>query len=219
MSNHDYLTVLVVGRPANKQVEVIDGKPVKKAGKPIIGGKAYTRHVPDVKSMEALLHKLADMENAVLIQGYVDGTENGEPYYILSKSRIEKATGETYESGFVEIEGKRYIARSKVNFIPSSWWQLDRDFAPGIPQKLADLTHDEYVTAIDTIMPGFSAAGHVRVASTSGRVMYKDKPLDATGCRYWFQIQDATDTDFGNRLKLQAAVNGLGFNKQNKKRR
>ena len=216
MSNHDYLTVLKVGRPANKQVEVIDGKPAKKASQPIEVGKAYTRHVPDVKAMEALLSEIADSANKVLIQGYVKGTENGKPFLIASKKIIERHTRKPYESGWAEIKGQKYIARSKKNFTPSSWQQLDRDFAPGIPNNLADLTHDEYVAAIDTIMPGFSAAAHVRVASTSGRVMYKGKPLDATGCRYWFQIEDATDIHFGQRLKLQAAVNGLGFNKPNK---
>ena len=216
MNNHDYLTVLVVDRPANKHVEVIDGKPIKKAGKPIIGGKAYTRHVPDVVAMEALLHEIAESENKVLVQGFVKGTEDGKPFLILSKKLIVKHTGKIYESGWVKIKGKQYIARLKANFTPSSWLQLDRDYADGIPQNLADMTHDEYVTAMDSIMSGFSAAGHVRVASTSGRVMHKGKPLDATGCRYWFQIEDATDTDFGNRLKLQAAVNELGFNKPNK---
>jgi hypothetical protein len=216
MSNHDYLTVLKVGRPANKQVEVIDGKPVKKASQPIEVGKAYTRHVPDVIAMEALLREIADSENKVLIQGFVKGTEDGKPFLIASKKLIERHTRKPYESGWVEIKGQKYIARSKVNFTPSSWQQLDRDYASGIPQNLGDLTHDEYVTAIDTIMPGFSAAGHVRVASTSGRVMYKGEPLDASGCRYWFQIEDATDTHFGQRLKLQAAANGLGFSKPNK---
>ena len=216
MNNHDYLTVLLVGRPANKQVEIIDDKPVKRASPPIVVGKAYTRHVPDVIAMEALLSEIADSESKVLIQGYVEGTENGNPFWIASKSVISRHTNKPYESGWAEIKGQKYISRSKQNFVPSSWQQLDRDYAPGIPKALGHMTHDEYVAAIDTIMPGFSAAGHVRVASTSGRVMYKGKPLDASGCRYWFQIDDANDTDFGNRLKLQAAANGLGFSKPNK---
>jgi hypothetical protein len=107
MSSHDYLTVLKVGRPANKQVEVIDGEPVKKASQPIEVGKASTKHVPDVIAMETLLTEIADSESKVLIQGFVKGTEDGKPFYIASKKLIERHTKKTYESGWVEIRGQK----------------------------------------------------------------------------------------------------------------
>jgi len=210
----DYVTVLRAPRPINKRVHIDAGQVVKTAGAPIVEAEAITRHVPDANAMAALLAEISEDPNAVLVQGYQPDMVSGEPYTVMSYDKLRKIQP-SYESGWV-YRDRPCIARLKKNFQPSSWWQLDRDYADGIPEHLAALTNDEFVDAIDSIMHGFANAGRVHIPSTSNRVLCNGQPIEARSGHIWFQITDPTDCDFGDRLKLSAALNGLGFPKRNK---
>jgi hypothetical protein len=215
MIPHDLVTVLLAPQTVNKHVRIVDGQVQKAAGPPISCAKAYTVPVPDADAFARVLRWVADRTNAVLIQGYAPDAKPGEQFLVMSKARITERTGKPYSHGWVEVDGTRAMARIKDNFHPSSWWQLDRDYADGITDALSGMCDAEWVRTMTGIMPGFDTAARIRVASTSGRVMRDGVPLDSQGCRYWFQVEDPTDFNFGARLKLQAAVNGLGFLKRN----
>lgn len=210
----DYVTVLRADKPINKRVHIHNGEIVKTPGAPIAEAKATTCHVPDADAMAALLTKISEDPNSVLVQGYHPDTLHGEPFTVMSYERLRKIQPD-YESGWVHRNGP-CIARLKRNFQPSSWWQIDRDYADGIPERLAALSDDDYVKAIDTIMPGFADAGRVHIPSTSNRVLRQGQPIDASSGHIWFQIVDPSDDNFGDRLKLSAALNGLGFCKRNR---
>ena len=210
----DYVTVLRAPKPVNKRLHLDNGKVVKLAGAPINEARAQTRHVPNALAMAALLAELAEDTRAVLVQGYQPDTIDGTPYTIMSEAHLKRRVP-SYDGGWADHNGP-CIARLKKNFIAGSWWQLDRDYADGIPAHLAALSSHDYVQAMNRIMPGFASAGRVQVPSTSSRVLHQGKPIESHSSHIWFQTQDASDHSFGDRLKLQAALNGLGFMKTTK---
>ena len=172
--------------------------------------------MPDVNAMYELQLELAEQPNAVLISGYIPNAPEGW-FRLLSLGKMKELIGGDYKEGFVNIDDKPTTCRLKVNFRPSSWWQIDRDRARGLPEHLNPDTERGYIEMVDAILPDFLQAGYVRVASTTGRVLFDGVPLDSTGSRYWFQVDDATDQKgFGNRLKLHAAEQGYGFMKLDK---
>ena len=215
---NDYITIVKTDEPCNKYVSITKSGEVKKDGSSnITQATATTRHVPDVDSMYALMMELSGEPNCALINGFVAGTEDGTPYQIKSSKQISLATGVKYKDDWVKIKGEKTIGRLKANFQPSSWFQIDRDRAKGLPKKLDPTTEQGYVDLITKILPTFKDAGYVRLATTSGRVIVDGKPLDNTGSRYWFKVDKPSMMDgFGNKLKLWAAANDLGFHKPNK---
>lgn len=215
-TDRDYMTLLVTTEPCNKEVRFWRDELRKTAPFPIYDAEAFTVHVPDVEVMRELQLTVAGQSNAVLVAGFVpDAPADG--FRVMSKKAIEEKTEEPYEGGWVDIDGERVISRTKDNFVASSWWQIDRDRASGLPDALDPDTDAGYVAMIDRIIPGFINAGYVKVSSTTGRVLVDSVPMDATGSRYWFQVKNPDDiTGFGVRMKLHAATQGLGFMKYDK---
>jgi len=210
---HDYITVLLANKPCNKTVSLQDGKILKQAGAPITLANAKTIHVPEVDTMAQLLREISERPNAAIIGGYIAGTEDGKQFQILSSSQL----GDGYNGGWRTINGVQSIGRLRKNFSPSSWWQIDRDRAVGLPVHLNPDTEDGYIDLVSQLLPDFKTAGFVRLASTTGRVCHQGQPLDSTGSRYWFQVKNPSEIDgFGNRLKLHGASQGLGFMKYDK---
>lgn len=210
------LTVARATRPINKVVKrTPDGEIDKRSGYPLSLASARVVDVPDVDAMEALLREVSDDPCAVIIQGSPDPRFEelyAGDFMLMSVGLIEKATGQDYAGGVVEIDGKPTIARTKANFRPSTWMLLDRDIAPGMPAELADLDDDEFAEVMDKILPGFYEAGCVQMASTSGRVLIDGEPMDAGGTHYWFQVEDPFE-QFAPRMFKLALVNDLGFMK------
>ena len=135
--NADYMTVLKAPKPCYKHVYIGgDGQVVKDGASHITQATATTHYVPDVASVYQLMQKLSEQPNGALVNGYVDGTEGGKPYEIRSVAYIEKKTDQKYTNGWVEVRGEKVIARTKNNFLPSSWRQIDRDRANGLPEEL-----------------------------------------------------------------------------------
>jgi hypothetical protein len=212
----DYMTLLFTTAPSNKEVRFLRGELRKTAPFPIYDAKAYAIHVPDVEAMRELLLTVAAASNAVLIAGFVPDAET-DNFRVMSKKAIEEKTKKPYEGGWVDIDGEQVIARTKDNFVASSWWQIDRDRASGLPDALDPDTDAGYVAMIDRIIPGFIDTGYVKVSSTTGRVLVDGVPMDSTGSRYWFQVENPDDiSGFGARMKLHAAAQGLGFMKYDK---
>jgi len=210
----NYLTIVTTNKPCNKQVRLENGEPVKSHKGVIFDGQCETVHVPDVDAMAELLKRISGDPRAALINGYAEGPTN---YRLLSRKAIEKAIGEPYRDGWHDIDGVPTIARTKNNFKPSAWWQLDRDVVNGMPAELNPADEQDFEAMLDSIWEGFNEAAFVCLPSTTGRVLIDGKPMKATGSRYWVQVKKASGMEgFGNRLKFQAAANGLGFMKVHK---
>ncbi len=225
----DYVTILTINGRANKLVtRNKDGSVEKARGPEIYEAKAQTIRVESLQDMVILQKDIGETPNRVLSLGYTPRSEPevgellGTPYKIVSKKVMGRALGvdpDTPEgleavSGWHDIDGEPCICRLKVNMVPSSWCLFDIDAVRGMPDNLANMDSSARLDALDEIIPGFADAGKVIVPSTTGRVLDKGKPMDATGEHYYFQMNDAVDLErFGAILLQRTMMAGFGFMK------
>jgi hypothetical protein len=225
----DYVTVLTVSGRGNKQVRRNkDGTIEKKPGPPITEATAITVRVENLQAMVVLQKELGKTPNCVLSLGFIPGTEpaagalTGKSYKVVSKSIMGNALGVDPDTpdgleavlGWHEINGERCICRLKANMVSSSWCLFDIDAVRGMPDHLANMDSDARLDALAEIIPGFADAGLVIVPSTTARVHIDDKPMDATGEHYYFQMNDADDLErFGAALLQRTMLAGFGFMK------
>ncbi len=127
----DYITVLQAAGPINKKVRLVDGNIRKTAAGYITDAVALTVHVPGVQAMADIQNEIADDSSKVLIAGYIP-------------DMVDKAVFAIRSQKMLAADGPHpdypTYTRTKDNFANSSWWQIDRDYAPGCPQHLATLT-------------------------------------------------------------------------------
>ena len=68
----DYITLIRTHAPCNKTIEIdSEGNISKRPANQITDGILETRHIPDVRAMEALLQEISDTTNVTLVLGYV----------------------------------------------------------------------------------------------------------------------------------------------------
>ncbi len=216
--NNDFITVAQTNQPANKLVWIgQDGDVQKRIASAPWAAALITVPVPDQESMLEVLQTISADPCMFLINGFVKDSVAGETFQMLSRKKLEELTGQQYDGVPIDHDDETYVARTKATFTPSSWWQLDRDQADGQPEELLFDGDEDYIAAVDRIIPGMANAGYIRVPSTTGRVSVDGVPMNATGCRYWFQVTDAEQMDgFGNRAKCASVPAGLSFSKKNK---
>jgi len=213
----DRITVITANRPINKNALPSD----KDSGiKTASGGlpatvEAQTRAVPDLEAFKAILTDVSEDENKCFILGYQPDTEPGEVYTLANTRYLAELLKIGYldvKPGFYEIDGKRYITRTKLNFSPSSWTLLDYDTPPGIPQELLYTSPNEWLEAMNELIPYFSKVGKVLLPSTSSRLTRNGKDNVKIGWHAYVQVNDAADLPrFGNHLLLHSLTTPYGF--------
>ena len=222
----DYLTVLGTAGPANKRVIRSHGGIEKHAGQPIGQAGAVTIHVPDADAMASLLgHGIGNSTTLILVNGFVPGTEPaegeffGEAFQVMSRGEISKATGiAKYDDealdGWHDIEGVRTIARTKDNFLPTSWFLWDRDLGAGIPAELGELSYEAWLARMESFLPQLVGAASVMMPSTTGRVAVDGVPMESAGSHTWMQSVDGFDVPrFGATALMKAHLAGVGYMK------
>jgi hypothetical protein len=223
------ITVLTTANRANKLITRDEnGKIDKKPGKPISNAVAQTINVPDADSMAAVLRMVADDPKKVIVpSGYLPGTAPlveeplaaGEEFHISSMAYIAKHKGINKDCredllGWHKINGQWHIARVKDNTLPTNWTYLDRDVVDGTPPHHADMTDEEYIAAMEELVPGLAGVPIVMCPSSTGRVLVDGEPMAASGRHYYFQIQDGSDLErFGATLLQRSFLQGHGFMK------
>ena len=224
---NDFITVLDVRKRANKNfTRDQNGQVSKKPGPPISNALGRTINVPDADTMVDLLKMVAENPDQVIMPGgYFPGTEpadrsalaTGEEFCVSSMAVLSKHLGISKNCredlhGWHEIDGQRHIARLKENTLPSCWSIIDRDAVEGMPSHLADMTDEDYIAAMEELIPGLSDVPIVMISSSTGRVLVDGEPMAASGRHYYFQIQDGSDLErFGATLLQRSFLQGYGF--------
>lgn len=220
MKNHDFITVIDFPNRGNKLVKRTQTGIEKEPGPPLFDATARTVHVPDVEAMADVLRKVGDSPMVVICLGFFPDTEPqpgedaGEQFNIASTSFLLERSDTAKENvlGWHVVDGHRYIARLKMNMLPSSWVYFDRDFMDGMPEHLARLDPDQWWAAMGEMIPGLDRVGRVVVPSTTGRVLVDGEPMAATGSHVYFQISDPYDNErFGATLLQKSFLHGSGF--------
>ncbi|MBT4019205.1 MAG: hypothetical protein HOE62_14725, partial [Alphaproteobacteria bacterium] len=223
-----FITVYTLEQPANKIVTLADGLPKKAMAAPMSRATAVTVRVDSVQLFAELLETIGEATNCTMSLGYVPGTEpkdgstEGEPYQTVTRGIMAEAIGvylKTPEGvaatlGWNEVDGASSICRLKANMVPGCWYLFDLDTVEGEPPSLANLDNISRLEALKEVFPELAKAGFVRVPSTTGRVIFNGKPMEAVGEHLYFQMDDAADMErFGAVLLQRSMLAGYGFMK------
>lgn len=214
MYNNDFITVVNNATPCNKRftrtVSGLDKTPAAS----IYDASARTVRISDVDAMATLLREVGEDEHATLILGYIEGTTDGAPYNLVSRSTLDSidAMGGTFDGTCVTYEGHAYYARLKATFSPSSWFVFDYDEPPGMPELLRSPDFQSWLGSLALVVPGLRDVGYVMLPSSSSRIIDNGISQSTKNKHMLVQAQDANDVErFGRMLFLHALQMGLGF--------
>ena len=223
---NDVITIVrTTARPIGKRFTINEsGDLVKTATVSLTYGVAVQRAVPDATAMAAVLREVAmDPYAALLMAGY-PCVPVGEEFLLLSEDEMRRATQvdadvpvelllgpqEVTWTGGVQMIG---VLWAKANAAASNWILLDRDIDEYTPEKF----RGEYASWIgwtETLMPGWSSCAHVRVPSSSSRVLRNGAPTGAGNGHVWLHLADAGEVErLRDVVKLRAMQHGLSWAK------
>ena len=181
-----------------------DGTVSKQSAVNVALGIAMMHRVDTHDELAAILAKVGDDPHAAVINASFDGIEVGEEFAILSEREIEKRLGIPKTDRFrqkgvheLKIDGKelKAVGRFKDNVRPSCWQILDRDIDSQTPPEYADMSFNEWLSALSRILPEFSAVSYVRAPSTSSRVLVDGKAVGVGNGHLWIKVSDPKDVE------------------------
>lgn len=199
----DFVTVVTDRKAINKRVTLeADGSISKEPAGQIADAQAQTVHVPDMDTFVEVYRQLGSRTDQTLILGSIPGTEDGEPYRLVSKQRKEEL-GDT----------AKCFTRTRDNFQHSSWCMFDYDRIQSMPPELETESTYEWLGWLRDLVPGMTDAGLLLAPSTSSRILMGGKPaFAAKGWHGFVQVKDASDVGrFGKSLLLHSMATPYGF--------
>jgi len=215
----EFVTILTASQPVNKTVTLQAGEPTKAMVRAPSLLKAETRHVPSAEPFVAILNEIGADPCKCLSLGFIPGTEEGQPFNVVSKRRLGQMLNlpneEPPPDDLVEINGEQYCTRTKKNFTQGVWALFDKDTAPGQPDELITDDTDEWLEWMSKLVPGFGDAEKVIVPSTSSRVNLNGVQLfEGGGLHCYVRLSDPEDVPrFKQELLISAMSGCYGFQK------
>lgn len=216
LSNNNYITVLTSLDNANKSyILQSDGSILKQSPKYKYTRTAVTWHIPDLTTLKLALDSIGDMPNAIVIMGWIKGTEDGNSYQIISTSQLKELTSKEDVSGIHDINNVRYAARLKSSFTQSNFFCIDRDEVHGMPVELLYDTHEFWWSAMCNWLPMLNGVGYLLSPSNSGRITFNGQPYAKDNHHIYLQAQDGEDVErFGKAALIHSFSHGAGFMKE-----
>jgi putative DNA primase/helicase len=192
----DAITVLrsAQGKAVNKIVQRCGEDVVKRMAKNDGFFVARTVLLPDEVAMADLLHEVGSNPDTTISLGLFKGAPSGEfmvwPKDALAKVvQVDPADPQAW-GGFHEIGGVPAVARKKINMRFGSWLLFDRDRVKGMPPELAELTPDEWLAAMDRLLPGIATARRVVLPSTTNRIVVDGETKGSDSHHLFVQVED-----------------------------
>lgn len=168
-------------------------------------GEAIQHYVPNVEALVKLFANVAEDSHAAIINSVFPLVPIGTPFLILSENEFLKHGIKRYddtESWPVQINyaGTNWptLGRFKEHTEPSSWVLLDRDVDSHTPEQYAKLSYDEWLAAIDKLIPGVLQCARLRAHSSSARVSVNGTATGGGNGHTWLQVAQPKDI---NRLR------------------
>ena len=189
----------------------------KRAAVTLTDGQAYTvRCETHADLAEVLEHVSADPRMAIVLGHF--GVPPGEEFRLVSRELMRQALPTIYDipagtelvdaqlDGVHELTdsegGKiRAVCRTKANASSSVWMLVDRDIDNQTPEHFANLTQDEFMLALDSLLPGISQTTRVATLSSSARVTPIGQPQGSKAGHTFIRLAASVD-----RGVLKAAV-------------
>lgn len=182
-------------------------------------GEAVQRHVPDVVALRDVLTEVADDSHAAIINSRFPLIPINTPFLIMSE-RLMKTHGieRTDKQWPAELEYKGnampVLGRFKEHTAPSSWLLLDRDVDEHTPERFAKMTYEEWLHAVEQIIPGLMQCARLRIHSSSSRILKDGQPQGAGNGHTWVKVADPSDIERARTTILPRALElGLAWKK------
>lgn len=210
-SPRDIITVIVDPRhPLGKQINSAGEKSSHVA---VSLAHAIQRQVDTPETMARLLQEVGNNPHAAIINSCFPEIPVDKDFLILSEKELQKHLGMKTRDELAGVHSVRIddtnslaIGRFKENVTASSWQLLDRDIDEHTPQQFAQLTTDEWLDELCTLIPGLQHAAKVIVPSSSARIRKHGKQRGNNNAHVWIQVQDADDVERMRPILLLRAI-------------
>lgn len=200
--------ITVVRDPSNylgKQFSINPAGTIdKKSSVSLSLGIAIQHHVPTHEDLVNLLDQVGDDPHAAIINARFKDIAVGEEFIILSGREIEErfsipCADRERQNGVhhLEYRGNPYkaVGRFKENVEPSNWQLLDRDVDSHTPQQFSDLSIEDWLGKLATIIPGVDQVNYVFVPSASSRVARGGQTVGGGNGHVWVYVQNPSDME------------------------
>jgi putative DNA primase/helicase len=164
--------------------------------------RATTLAAPDLQTFAAIIADLGVSPCKTLMLGGVKGAPD-EAFLVLPEDlviknlKLDPADPESRKAalGFHEHPHHHMpmVARLKENTAFGGWVLFDRDAVHGMPPELAGMDRDDWLDAMDTLLPGFRAARRLTLPSTSSRIEVDGKRSETSSYHVFVQVSDPHD--------------------------
>lgn len=189
----------------------------KQAAVSITDGAAQTVRCETPAELADVIRYVSQDPNMAIVLAHF-GIPPGEEFRLLSRDMMRGALIATrglpadHEFGDDELDGVhefpdstgqtvKAVCRTKANASSSVWILVDRDIDDQTPPQFAGLSHDEFIVALDTLLPGISQTTRVQTLSSSARVTPAGQPVGSKAGHTFVRLSHAVD-----RAQLKAAV-------------
>jgi len=215
--SNNSITIIETEKPCNKRIFLDDnGVPKKDGVSEIIFAKARSVEVDNVEVFASILKEVGDHPNQIIMLGTHDNIPIGSDYLIGSKNYVrgylQLGEGAEMPDLPAEHQGKPITTREKRHVQQSNWFCMDYDKVKGMPEQLVYEAPEEWMDALNQLIPEFRKADKVLAHSTSSRISYYDAPAFDGGWHLFLRAQAAQDIeDFGRRLLMHSLTTEFGF--------
>lgn len=184
-------------------------------------GIAIQYHVPDVEALRDVLQAVSDDRHAAIINAHFPLIPIEREFLILSESRF-KATGiDRYDTAqrwpvALEFDGRSYpaLGRFKEHAAATSWILLDRDIDEHTPEQFANMTYNEWLEAVNLLLPGITKCSRLHAQSSSARVYFDDQPQGSGNGHTWVKVANPDDIErMRKTIPARALELGLAWKK------
>lgn len=191
-----------------------NGNVVKQAAVTVGFAETTQYSVPDVAAMEQLLATVAEDPHAAIINSAFPLVPVGQPFLILSESKFVELGFKRYDKAVtwpvaLTYKGCTYpaLGRFTEHTASSSWVLLDRDIDEYTPPEYASLSYQDWLVAVDKLLPGILSCARLRAHSSSARVTFDGgQPVGAGNGHTWVQVAEPADIERMRQSILPRAI-------------
>lgn len=197
------------------------GKVVKNSSVAVTSGIAIQHHVPDVETLRDVLQEVSNDSHAAIINARFPLIDIGVEFLVHSESRFAELgikRNDNTQTWPVDLDfkGNTYpaLGRFKEHTAASSWILLDRDIDEHTPVEYARMNYNEWLSAVDQLLPGILNCARLHAQSSSARVYLDDNPQGGGNGHTWIKIANPDDLErMRKAIPVRALELGLAWKK------